>query len=150
MLVIAVVSGTCQSLYMRINWQQHVHDGWRRAVGVFCIVFAAALTGLFFINKPQLQTSEIIEVAPPADASEKVVEVTPEVTPSTSESHAGKINLLTATQGQLEELPGIGPAKAQAIMDYRAQYGFKNINDLDKVKGIGPATLELLRPLVEL
>jgi competence protein ComEA len=54
-----------------------------------------------------------------------------------------------ATTAQLEALPGVGPATAAAIADYRAQHGpFRSIDDLGKVKGIGQAKLEQLRPHV--
>lgn len=48
---------------------------------------------------------------------------------------------------ELELLPGIGPAKAMAILALREERGaFGSIDELDEVKGIGPATLERLRP----
>jgi competence protein ComEA len=56
------------------------------------------------------------------------------------------INLNTASQSELEEIKGIGPAKAKAILDYRKQHGdFKTINELENVKGIGESTVEKLR-----
>lgn len=62
---------------------------------------------------------------------------------------SGKLNVNRATQAELELLPGIGPAMAKRIIEYRTTHGaFKRIDDLDKVKGIGPKTLEKLRPLV--
>jgi competence protein ComEA len=61
------------------------------------------------------------------------------------------VNINTATQAQLESLEGIGPVKAQAIIDYRKKNGgFKSVNDLEKVEGIGPATLQNLRKDVTL
>lgn len=51
------------------------------------------------------------------------------------------ININTADQATLETLTGIGPSKAQAIIDYRTQNGpFATIEDIQNVSGIGPAT----------
>ena|GEM_PF-5145286 len=62
---------------------------------------------------------------------------------------ARKINLNKATQAELELLPRVGPATAKAILAYRALNGpFRSVRDLDKVKGIGPKTMERLVPLV--
>lgn len=59
------------------------------------------------------------------------------------------VNINTATQAELELLPRIGPATAQAIIAYREQNGpFRSVDDLQKVPGIGPATLAELKPLI--
>jgi len=59
------------------------------------------------------------------------------------------VDLNTASVTQLETLPGVGPATAQAIIDYRAQHGrFRSVDDLLNVRGIGPAKLDAMRPLV--
>ena len=59
------------------------------------------------------------------------------------------INVNTASEAELTGLPGIGPAKASAIVEARTQNGpFKSLADLDAVKGIGPATLKNITPLV--
>ena len=59
------------------------------------------------------------------------------------------INLNTATQAQLESLPGIGPVYAQAIIAERQARGaFKSVNELRNVRGIGEARFADLAPLV--
>lgn len=60
------------------------------------------------------------------------------------------ININTASPATLaEQLPGIGPAKARAIVVYREQYGpFTTFEQLTEVKGIGPSTLEKIRPFI--
>lgn len=63
-----------------------------------------------------------------------------------SGSSLAPIHLNTATAAQLEALPSIGPTLAQRIVDYRTQNGpFTTIDELDNVKGIGPATIDKLR-----
>jgi competence protein ComEA len=64
-------------------------------------------------------------------------------------SPAGPVQLSTATVDQLDALPGIGPAMAQRIVDYRTAHGaFHSVDELDAVPGIGPARLDELRKLV--
>jgi competence protein ComEA len=59
------------------------------------------------------------------------------------------INLNTATEQQLDTLPGVGPVTAAAIVAWREANGkFTSVDQLAEVDGIGPARLEKLRPLV--
>jgi len=56
------------------------------------------------------------------------------------------VNINTATQSELEAVKGVGPAKAKAIIQYRETNGnFKHVEELDKVKGFGKASVEKLR-----
>lgn len=56
------------------------------------------------------------------------------------------VNINTATLEELEQLPGVGPAKAQAIIDDRTQNGkFKDVEDLKRVKGIGDGIFDKLK-----
>ncbi len=57
------------------------------------------------------------------------------------------VNINTATRDELITLPGVGPAKAQAILDHRKAHGpFKSVDELKDVKGIGAKRFEKLKP----
>jgi competence protein ComEA len=57
--------------------------------------------------------------------------------------YAASVDINTADAKTLETLRGIGPKSAQAIVEYRQKNGpFKNLDDLDKVKGVGKKTIE--------
>jgi competence protein ComEA len=61
------------------------------------------------------------------------------------------VNLNTATLEELDALPGVGPATAQKIIDYRTQNGgFKSIDDLKNVSGIGDVKFAALKDAVTL
>src|SRR5262245_47739175 len=67
--------------------------------------------------------------------------------PAVASATQGVVNINTATAEELELLPGVGPARARAILEYRkAQGEFKQVDDLRQVAGIGDRALEQLRP----
>jgi competence protein ComEA len=62
---------------------------------------------------------------------------------------AGPVNLNTATQAQLETLPGIGAAAAKRIIEYRDKNGkFTKVEQLMNVKGIGEKSFLKLKPMI--
>ena len=70
-------------------------------------------------------------------------------TGTTTGSSGALININTATETELETLPGVGPVLGAAIITYRTNNGpFSSVDELDNVSGIGPVTLAQLKPLV--
>lgn len=57
----------------------------------------------------------------------------------------GRVNINTASVNELTELPGVGPAKAAAIVEERERKPFTSVEDLARVSGIGDRMLEQLR-----
>ena len=69
--------------------------------------------------------------------------------PAAKATPASPINLNTATQAQLETLPGVGAKAAERSLEYRQKYGsFKKVEDLMNVKGIGEKAFLKLKPLL--
>lgn len=76
-------------------------------------------------------------------------ESTPQSSDSVQVVELFPIDLNEAPPELLEQLPGVGPAKAQAIAALREERGgFRRVEELADVRGIGPRTVEKLRPLV--
>lgn len=68
---------------------------------------------------------------------------------SGSGAGASQVDLNSATAGQLDALPGVGPVLAQRIVDWRTQHGrFDSVDQLQSVSGIGDAKYADLKPLV--
>ena len=68
---------------------------------------------------------------------------------SSSEETTDRININRASAEELDTLPGIGPALAQEIVNYRRQYGnFQTIEDIMGVPGIGPATFDRIKEYI--
>lgn len=84
--------------------------------------------------------------APPANEP-RTTSGAPSAAPSGSSG--SRVNLNTATEDQLDALPGVGPVTARAIIDWRTRNGrFTSVDQLGEVDGIGPARLAKLRDLV--
>lgn len=100
----------------------------------------AEADSLFLAAAATLQDSTSQQTATQEDTEPEDIEAL-----QTLLSSAGKVNLNTSTQQELEKLPRIGPAMAARIIAYRTRQGpFRSKEDLLKVKGIGEKTLERL------
>ena len=115
-----------------------------RVCGVYLVL--AALTVLFAVSLAFLHKTSY-EGTAHGDYTVSVQEKTDEITAPTRVL----VNVNTANAEELETLTGIGPALAQAIIDYRAGHGaFRSAEDLLLVKGIGEAKLEGFRAEITL
>ncbi len=107
---------------------------------VFCSFFALQNAQAENYDARYLQwkaEQEVIDARLSSSASTKTSQPR-----SASAGSSEKINLNMATAAQLQQLSGVGQKKAEAIIEYRNRHGkFKRIEDLQLVKGIGPALL---------
>jgi competence protein ComEA len=87
----------------------------------------------------------------PAEDPVKVIDVSDELTTKGDQKNqpAQRININSASQADLETLPGIGPVIAQAIIQFRLENGpFEALNEIQSVSGIGPVTFEKIQSLI--
>jgi comEA protein len=66
-----------------------------------------------------------------------------------AQNQGNKININTASADDLDKIPDVGPARAKLIIDYRSQNGgFKTIEEMKNIKGIGDKTFEKMKDLI--
>ncbi len=100
-------------------------------------------------------SSDVNMAAPLRDGQQLIVTADQPAMPSNPDQSAEPtepavlLDLNTASAAQLEELPNIGPARASSIVSFRERNGpILFVDDLTAIDGIGPSTVEGLRPLV--
>lgn len=93
----------------------------------------------------QVIVPAVTKVETPAGAESSPISNAPPL----GESAAQIVNINTASQAELETLPGVGPVTAEKIIAYRQENGaFSIIEEIQNVSGIGPATFEKMKPLI--
>lgn len=99
------------------------------------------------INLAQKVHDEMIIIVP----SESEADSAGNVLGESSNSEQDKIRINYATQEEIESLSGIGPSKAEAIIQYREEHGmFQSVEDLLEISGIGEKTLENFRDNIQI
>lgn len=116
-------------------------------------LYANSVLGVTPSLKRKLQEQEqkcgvITATAPAAATSEAPAAATAKSESPAASAASGPVNLNTASQAELESLPGVGPALAKRIIAARQQKPFASLADLDQVKGVGPKLLEQLQDQV--
>ncbi|MGQ7358292.1 helix-hairpin-helix domain-containing protein [Streptococcus suis] len=101
------------------------------------------------INLAQKLSDEAVVYVASKDENVSVVASTTASSAMSQEGNESKVNLNTATEADLQTISGIGAKRAADIIAYReANGGFKSVDDLNNVSGIGDKTMESIRPYV--
>ena len=96
------------------------------------------------------QNTERIQSNKQSKTTEKSQNTTSISTNTTGKNQNTKVNINTATQTELETLPGIGPSTASKIVSYRKENGkFKSIEEIKKVNGIGESKYKKIKELIK-
>ena len=121
---------------------------------ILTCIFAAFLGGFQIGRRMNRSPVHIYQIAPAEErqleeADEEADEPEEEVAEETEPAAVFPQNINTATIPELDQLPGIGPVLAQRIVDYReAHGGYKAVEELVKVNGIGDAKLMEILDLI--
>jgi competence protein ComEA len=148
--------GVGPNLAQRILEYRQAHHGFR-TVDELARVRGVGLITLERL-RPWVCVSAVEEPEEDPDEATIPVKITPPIRKGSSPGKAagGKedaidgrvININRATVDELMQLPGIGPKRAEQIMQERRKKPFQSVDDLRRVPGIGPKTLDRLRPHV--
>lgn len=112
----------------------------------FARLYADAQLGLPDRIKQKIKTQQ--QQCPTIETASKPVPQNSNSPTFPENQNIEKVNLNTATQQELEALPGIGPKLAQEIIKSRQKKPFTSLEDLDRIPGIGPRLLERLKDRV--
>jgi competence protein ComEA len=142
-IMVYVTGAVAQQGVYALPWNSRIEDAIAAAGG------AASDADLLGVNLAEhLRDAQQIYVPCQSDTATPVLPTPMPTTSSADASSPGgqRVNINSATASELETLPGIGPALAQRIIDYRETNGpFRTPEDITQVTGIGERTLEQLR-----
>lgn len=115
-------------------------------------LYASARLGLpkFLQGQLAAQQAQCLTAAtPPTLSPSGSRPESPTVTPTeVAQGPTNPINLNTASQAELESLPGVGPKLAERLIQARQRQPFTSVSDLDRVAGVGPHLMEQLKERV--
>lgn len=117
---------------------------WTVALTAGVLLVGGLALGPALLPRPDVPTVTRTALPPVSEATTTEPPEYP-TTASITPLISGRVNLNTASEAQLEALPKVGPSLAQKIIAGRP---YRSLADLDRVKGVGVATLRTLSPLV--
>lgn len=115
---------------------------------IFAALFLCAVAGVVVGRAGLLRDNVVLQAQVPLENTLPALKTAaPQAESAQAPSY--RVNINTASVEQLDELPGIGPAIAQRIVEYRAAHGmFKTTNELKSVSGVGDALFAHIEALV--
>ena len=132
---------------------------YERVLIAAALILCAVIIGYnAFYTPPELDAPTVIYIDPSSAGEEAGNSNRPPEDEGGGEEYepqplplSAKVHINTADAGELDTLPGVGPALAQRILDYRASHGgFRQVEQLMEIDGIGEKTFEKLEPYVTL
>lgn len=162
-VVVQAAGAVAKPGVLRMPPDSRVDDAIRAAGGATpnadleSINLAAKLVDGTQVWVPRQQPSEATRVAEPYQGKKIAEAYAPgpaksaKTAPRSAKHAGGPVNLNTASAGELEGLPGVGPSTAKKILDYRQQHGgFSSVEEVMAVKGIGPKKFQAMRKFLRL
>ncbi len=135
----------------------------REQVGILLVCLVLLGSGILVIRQKGTPNINFVKGGPSSTSATSVADKATSTGTNVSAATSGqtvsgatatvssKININTASVEDLDKLPGVGPAIAQKIIDYRTQNGlFPSIEAIDNVSGIGPSKYSQMKDLISI